>query len=108
MFQKEQEALQSRPKIRKGRDLPPNVSYSYFFCGRAVVASIFFGPELGRTPYRPLAVQSSGCPTATLDESTSLSAAGSDVSDSRYDQRKHRWVASPEDDLDSDAEHSCL
>ena len=61
------EALQGRPKIVKGARSATNVfSYSYSFCGRAVIATFdFFGPEPGRTPHRSLAVQSSECPTAT-------------------------------------------
>ena len=94
------EALQGRPKIVKGARSATNVfSYSYSFCGRAVIATF----DLSAQNLQELHTDHWLCNRQNvqllrLDEPAYIepaSAAESDVADSRSDQRKRRWVASP-------------
>ena len=64
-LKRNREGLQGRPKIVR-RDLPRTFFPILFFLWTGSCRNFrFVGPELGRTPHRPLAVQSSECPTAT-------------------------------------------
>ena len=101
-LKRNREALQGRPKIVKGARSATNVfSYSYSFCGRAVVATF----DLSAQNLEELQTDHWLCNRQNVQllnlqepayiEPASLSAAESDVIDSRSDQRKRRWVASP-------------
>ena len=101
-LKRNREALQGRPKIVKGARSATNVfSYSYSFCGRAVVATFDLSAQnLGELHTDHWLCNRQNVQLLLLDEpayieAASLSAAASDVADSRSDQRKRRWVASP-------------
>ncbi|OLP89005.1 hypothetical protein AK812_SmicGene29587 [Symbiodinium microadriaticum] len=96
-LKRNREALQGRPKIVKGARSATNVfSYSYSFCGRAVVATF----DLSAQNLEELQTDHWLCNRQNVQllnlqepayiEPASLSAAESDVIDSRSDQRKRR------------------